>query len=82
MDLIKLDVTKHDLNKISKLIYETDAETFNFYFQKKEKASKKILELVKIGDNTLGFENIYVVTENNEDNVFGILVVVKGNESS
>ncbi|HML04143.1 MAG TPA: GNAT family N-acetyltransferase [Methanobacterium sp.] len=82
MDLIKLDITKHDLNKISELIYETDAETFNFYFQNKEKASKKILELVKRDNNTLGFQNIYVITENNENNILGILVAVKSNQTS
>ena len=82
MDLIKLDINKHDLNKVSKLIYETDADTFDFYFQNKEKASKKILKLVKNGNNTLGFENIRVITESNENDVLGILVVVKGNESS
>lgn len=82
MDLIKLDKTKHDLNKVSELIYETDAETFDFYFHKKEEASKKILKLVKNGKNTLGFENIYVITENCEENIKGIVVVLKGNEAS
>ncbi len=82
MNLIKLDINKHDLNKVSELIYETDADTFNFYFHNKEIASNKIFELLKAGKNTLGFENIYIITENNENDVLGILVAVKGNDSS
>ncbi|WP_414470141.1 GNAT family N-acetyltransferase [Methanobacterium sp. ACI-7] len=78
MELTKFDIDIHDINKVSELIYETDAETFDFYFKDKEKAARKISKLVKNGNNTLGFENIYIVTEGNGKRVLGILVASKG----
>ncbi|MGB9936473.1 MAG: GNAT family N-acetyltransferase [Methanobacterium sp.] len=82
MELVKFNINLHDVCKVSELIYETDAETFNFYFDSKKNAAGKIAELIKYGNNTLGFENIYVVTENNRNKVLGILVVSYGEGNS
>lgn len=35
MKFVKLDINKHDLNKVANLMHETDAETFIFYFKTK-----------------------------------------------
>ncbi|MCE5213597.1 MAG: GNAT family N-acetyltransferase [Methanobacterium sp.] len=77
MELVKLDVNRYDLNLIAGLIYETDSESFEFYFKNKQNAVNKIKKLIEIGKNNLGHENIYVVT-NEEDQIHGILVISIG----
>ncbi len=82
MKLVKLDINKHDLNKVSELIYDTDAETFNFYFGNRQKTAPKILRIVKENDNSMGFKNIYVVTENGNNRTLGILVAYMASDYS
>ncbi len=77
MELVKLDVNKFDLNLIAGLIYETDSESFDFYFKNKQNAIGKIRKLVELGKNNLGHKNIYVVT-GEENQVHGILVISMG----
>lgn len=81
MKLLKLDVNKHDLNKVSELIYDTDVEMFNFFFKNKEDAIKRIKKLVKVGNNSLGHERTCVATEDNNQ-ILGILIYSKGKEIS
>jgi len=82
MKLLKLDINKHDLNKVSELIYDTDAETFNFYFKNKKNTAQRILKIVKQRDNSMGYKNIYVATQEEDNNISGILVAYIGREYS
>lgn len=83
MKLAKLDTNKHDLNEVAGLIYETDAKAFDFYFKNKENASKRIEKLIKAGNNNMGYEKIYVVTETEDDDqVYGVLVTEIGEEEN
>lgn len=80
MKLVKLDINRHDLNEVSGLIYETDTEMYNFFFNRKENAVKIIKKLLKEGNNSLGHEHTYIITEDNR--VLGLLVYSIGNETS
>lgn len=82
MKLVKFDIDKHDLDDVASLIYETDARTFKFYFKTKENATKKIKKLINAGKNNLGHENIYIVTKEDEKEIFGLLMASKGSEES
>jgi hypothetical protein len=67
MYLQKMDKTKHDSFKVSELIYEADAETFDFFFGNQQNASEKLVKLVEAGDNHLGYQQIYVVTDDDHE---------------
>lgn len=77
MYLQKMDKKKHDSFKVSEIIYEADAETFDFFFGNKENASQKLGKLVSIGDNNLGYQQIYVVT-NDDHQIMGVMVYSAG----
>lgn len=77
----KLDLNKHDALKVAELIYETDANLFNFFFKNKENTAYKIEKLVRSGNNTLGYERIRVVTPSDSDEVQGIVVYSCGQEA-
>jgi ribosomal protein S18 acetylase RimI-like enzyme len=79
MHLQKMDKKKHDPFRVSELIYEADAETFDFFFGNKENASQKLGKLVSIGDNNLGYPQIYVVT-NDDHQIMGVMVYSAGNK--
>ncbi len=81
MKMQKLDFNKHDTFKVAELIYETDANLFNFFFKNKENTAHKIEKLVRSGNNTLGHERIKVVTPAASDEVQGIMVYSCGPES-
>ncbi|AUB55431.1 GNAT family N-acetyltransferase [Methanobacterium subterraneum] len=77
MHLQKMDKNKHDSFKVSELIYEADAETFDFFFGNKRNASEKLWRLVGVGDNHLGYQQIYLVT-NDDQEIVGIMVYSSG----
>jgi len=82
MKFVKLDTNKHDLNKVSELIYETELTIFKHLLGKDEKnATENIKNLVELGNNYFGHENIHVVIDGNED-MMGILVSFSGKETS
>ena len=82
MKFVKLDTNKHDLNKVSKLIYETELTIFKQLLGKDEKdATENIRNLVELGNNYFGHENIHVASDENE-NMKGILVSFSGKETS
>ena len=82
MKFVKLNIHKHDLNKVAELIYETELSIFRPLIGKNRKiATQNIKKLIKEGNNTFGHEHIYVVSDKNED-VFGILVSFCGKETS
>ncbi|MCC7550263.1 MAG: GNAT family N-acetyltransferase [Methanobacterium sp.] len=77
MHLQKMDKEKHDPLKVSALIYEADVDTFNFFFGNSKNASQKIEKLVTAGDNSLGHQQIYVVTSETND-IKGVMVYSVG----
>ncbi|CDG65962.1 MAG: hypothetical protein PWQ15_1083 [Methanobacterium sp.] len=79
MQLQKMDLNYHDPYKVGELIYEADAETFDFFFGNKKNASQKLGQLVETGDNNLGNEHTYVVT-NNDQEIMGSWFVPLGKE--
>ena len=80
MKFEKLDLKRHDLNKVSKLIYETELGVFRSLLGKDEdEATQNIKRLVKAGSNSLGHENIHVAINGD---VIGILVSFSGKETS
>jgi len=80
MEFKKLDTSKHDLNKVSMLIYETELELVQSLFGKNQKkAQENIKKLIYTGENSFGHDKIYVVTGENED-VLGIMVSYLGDE--
>ncbi|BDZ69909.1 GNAT family N-acetyltransferase [Methanobacterium petrolearium] len=73
MHLEKMDKNKHDSLKVSELIYEADVNTFDFFFDNKENTSRKLEKLVTEGNNSLGYEQIYVVSDENSQ-ILGVMV--------
>ena len=82
MKFEKLDINKHDLDKVSKWIYETELSIFRpLLGNDKYEATKNMKKLV-MADNTLfSHEHIYVVNDSSE-NLLGILVSFCGRETS
>ncbi len=78
----KLDLNVHDPKKVSELIYFTDAHTYDQILKNKSQAVDKIEKLVKAGNNSIGYENIFVVTGNDDENVLGMLLTSSSEESS
>ncbi len=80
MKIKKLDLNKHDIDKVSKLIYETELELFKPLFGKnQQKAQYNIKKLIINGENSFGHDFINVVTLDN-DEVLGVLVSYSGRE--
>jgi ribosomal protein S18 acetylase RimI-like enzyme len=79
MRLQKMDKNKHGSFRVSELIYEADAETFDFFFGNQENASEKLGKLVEVGDNHLGYQQIYVVT-NDDQEIVGVMVYCTGDK--
>lgn len=82
MQIKKLDLNVHDSKKVSELIYFTDAHTYDQILKNKSQAVDKIEKLVKAGNNSIGHEKIYVVTNHNDENVLGALVTYKREETT
>ena len=82
MKFVKLNIDKHDLNKVSELIYETELTIIKQLLGKDQnEAINNIKNLIKSGNNYFGHENIHVVIDENE-NILGILVSFSGRETS
>ena len=80
MKLIKLDINKHNIYKVSELIYETELSIFRPLIGKdRNEAIENIKMLIMSEKNTFSHENIHVVTDDNEE-VLGILVAFKGDD--
>ncbi len=79
MKFRKLNIIEDDLNKVARLIYETDAEILNFYFKDKNRSVERIEKLIRAGYNSWGHEFIYVVG-GDHDKIFAVLVAYKGEE--
>ena len=80
MNLIKLDLDKHDLEMVSELIYETDKNLFGTFLDKNPtSAIKKLKNLIMAGKNSYGHEHIYIA-EDHDENIMGILVAFRGDE--
>jgi ribosomal protein S18 acetylase RimI-like enzyme len=80
MNLIKLDLNKHDVDLVSELIYETDISLFTTFLDKeRSNAIKKLKTLIMAGKNSYGHEHIYIKEDDN-GKVMGILVAFRGDE--
>jgi len=80
MNLVKLDLNKHDVDLVSELIYETDISLFTTFLDKNSTdAIKKLKTLIIAGKNSYGHENIYIGEDDN-GNIMGILVAFRGDE--
>lgn len=80
MNLIKLEINKHDLELVSKLIYETDKNLFKKFLDKNHKtAIEKLKKLIIEGKNSYGHENIYIA-ENENNGLIGVIVAFRGDE--
>jgi ribosomal protein S18 acetylase RimI-like enzyme len=77
MKFEKLDIKKHSSHKVAELLYETDRVIFNFIYGNKAHTAQILEKLVRLGDNNLGQEHIYVVTKN--ELVIGVLLYFGGN---
>ncbi len=79
MKFVKLDISRHDLNKVSELIYETELSIFRPLLGKdKNEAIENIKKLIKEKDNTFSHEHIHVVCD--DETLLGILVSFCGRE--
>lgn len=82
MKFEKLDITRHDIDKVSKLIYETELSVFKSLLGNDEdQALENIKNLIKMGNNSLGHENIHIAS-NEAGKVLGILVSFYSGETS
>ena len=77
MKFEKLDLKKHSSHKVAELLYETDRDIFNFFYRNKSNTTQILEKLIKLGNNNLGHEHIYVVTQN--ELVIGVLLYSLGN---
>jgi len=81
MKFIKLNIHKHNLNKVSELIYETELSIFRPLIGKnKDIAIKNIKKLIMAGNNTFSHEHIHVVSD--DETIVGILVSFCGREKT
>jgi ribosomal protein S18 acetylase RimI-like enzyme len=79
MEFIKFDITRHELNVVADLIFETEPEFFSLLFGKnKEKALSRIKRIIQIGGTSFGHNFIYLAVEN--DKILGITILYKGDE--
>jgi len=79
MQFTKLDINKHDLNKVAELIFETEPELFSLLFGKnKLKALSRIIRVVKTGNTSFGYNNIYLALK--EEQILGLTIIYKGDE--
>ena len=74
----KLDIKRHSSQKVAELLYETDRDIFNFFYGKKANSAQILEKLVRLGENNLGHEHIYVATQ--DEQVIGILLYFEGND--
>ena len=80
MNLVKLDINKHDVHKVSEMIYETDTNLFGTFLSKEpDHAKEKLIKLIKAGKNAYGQEHVYVAEDDN-GKVLGILVAFRGDQ--
>ena len=80
MKFVELDPSKHDLNKVSKLIYETELSVFRPLLGKNKKiAIENITGLILLDNNIFTYENIHVAI-NSDNTILGILVSCSGDD--
>ena len=79
MEFTKFDLKKHDLEKLSELIFETEPELQSLLFGKnKEKALSRIKKVVQVGNTSLGHDRTYIAL--NKNHIVGLTIFFKGNE--
>jgi ribosomal protein S18 acetylase RimI-like enzyme len=79
MEFTKLDINKHDLNKVAELIFDTEPELFSLLFGNNiQKALSRIIQLIKNGNTSFGHNNIYLAIS--KEKILGLTILYKGNE--
>jgi ribosomal protein S18 acetylase RimI-like enzyme len=79
MNYGKCDITNHNLDDISELVYKTEPELTKMFFGKnKTKGKKRIIKLIKARSNSFSSEKIFLAYE--KTNVYGIMISYTGNE--
>jgi ribosomal protein S18 acetylase RimI-like enzyme len=79
MEFTKFDIKKHDLGKVSELIFETEPELQSLLFGKnKEKALSRIKKVAQAGYTSLGHDRTYIAIDKNI--IVGLTIFFKGNE--
>ena len=79
MEFTNLDINKHNLNMVAELIFETEPELFSLLFGKnKLKALSRIIRVVKTGNTSFGYNNIYLALK--EEQILGLTIIYKGDE--
>jgi ribosomal protein S18 acetylase RimI-like enzyme len=79
MQFTKLDINKHNLNIIAELIFETETELFSLLFGKnKQKALSRIMKIVKTGNTSFGYDNIYLALK--EEKILGLTISYRGDK--
>lgn len=78
MEITKLDLTIHDVDRISDLILRADSEIGEAGHTKD--SYRTVSGLIKAGNNSLGHENIYLCTE--DEAIQGIMIAYRGKGGS
>jgi ribosomal protein S18 acetylase RimI-like enzyme len=80
MRFAKLDINRHDLNKVAELIFETEPELFSLLFGKnKQEAISRIIRIVRTGNTSFGYNNIYLALKEGEQ-ILGLTIIYRGDE--
>ena len=79
MKFVRCDISLHDLETVSTLIYDTEPFIFSLFFGKnKTKAIDRITRLVKAGSNSFGHDVIYLAVEH--DQILGLTIFYSGKD--
>lgn len=78
MEITKFDLTIHDIDRITDLILRADSEIGKAGHTKN--SYKTVKGLIKAGNNFLGYENIYLCTE--DQVIQGIMIAYSGKGGS
>jgi ribosomal protein S18 acetylase RimI-like enzyme len=80
MNLVNLDLNKHNIDLVSELIYETDISLFTtFLDEDRIKAIEKLKNLIIAGKNSYGHQHIYIGEDDSEE-IIGIIIAFRGDE--
>ncbi len=77
MEIKKLDLTIHDIDRLTDLILTADSEIGKTGHTKN--SFKTVKDLIKAGNNFLGHENIYLCTKDEE--IKGLIIAYSGQRS-
>ena len=81
MEFKKLDLTTNNIHQVASLVFNTEPDLSSILFGKsKKRALKRIKNIIRIGGNSLGHENVYLVLEGDE--IQGLTIFYKGKQTN